>query len=49
MARQKEANPTPTPNTVESPGNLQLQKLLAKEEQRLEQEQKRADKQLKIS
>ena len=41
-ARQKEANPTPAPSAVESPGNLQLQKLLAKEEQRLEQEQKRA-------
>lgn len=27
---------------MESPGNVQLQKLLAKEEQRLEQEQKRA-------
>ena len=27
---------------MESPGNKQLQKLLAKEEQRLEQEQKRA-------
>ena len=42
VARQKEANPTPVPSTVESPGNIQLQKLLAKEEQRLEQEQKRA-------
>ena len=27
---------------MESPGNVQLQKLLAKEEQRLEQEQRRA-------
>ena len=42
MAKQKESNPTPAPSTVESPGNVQLQKLLAKEEQRLEQEQKRA-------
>ncbi|KAL9986874.1 hypothetical protein ACROYT_G001083 [Oculina patagonica] len=42
VARQKENNPTPAPSTVESPGNVQLQKLLAKEEQRLEQEQKRA-------
>lgn len=43
-ARQKETNPSinPAPSTVESPGNMQLQKLLAKEEQRLEQEQKRA-------
>lgn len=41
-ARQKEANPTPAPSAVESPGNVQLQKLLAKEEQRLDQEQKRA-------
>ena len=41
-ARQKGTNSTPTPSTVESPGNVQLQKLLAKEEQRLEQEQKRA-------
>jgi len=43
-ARQKETNLSinPAPSTVESPGNMQLQKLLAKEEQRLEQEQKRA-------
>ena len=41
-ARQKETNPTSAPSSVESPGNIQLQKLLAKEEQRLEQEQKRA-------
>lgn len=41
--RKKEANkPNPEPVALESPGNAQLQKLLAKEDQRLEQEQKRA-------
>ena len=42
MARQQETHPIPETSTIESPGNKQLQKLLAKEEQRLEQEQKRA-------
>ena len=42
VARQKQTNPIPEPSAVELPGNKQLQKLLAKEEQRLEQEQKRA-------
>lgn len=42
VARQQQTNPTPEPSAVESPGNKQLQRLLAKEEQRLEQEQKRA-------
>ena len=41
-ARQQQTNPTPEPSAVESPGNKQLQRLLAKEEQRLGQEQKRA-------
>lgn len=40
--RQRETNPTPEPSVMETSGNKQLQKLLAKEEQRLEQEQKRA-------
>jgi len=40
--KQRESNPIPESSAVESPGNKQLQKLLAKEEQRLEQEQKRA-------
>lgn len=40
--RQQQTNPSSEPNTMESTGNKQLQKLLAKEEQRLEQEQKRA-------